>query len=126
MRCSLSSVLLGSCGAVLLFGACRTTILVEHKAPPPGIFKAPEHGCSVNDFPSATDVPEGSVNLGWVQVPKEATDEETYVKLREAICEKGGTGLSQLHWVNETTKDAPFVFALEANAWKLPDETIGR
>ncbi|MBK7861482.1 MAG: hypothetical protein IPJ65_23275 [Archangiaceae bacterium] len=105
---------------------CRTNILAEHMPPPANIFKAPERGCSVNDFPAATDVPEGSTNLGWVQVPKEASDEETYVKLREAICEKGGNGLSQLHWVNETTKDAPFVFALEANAWQLPDEAVGR
>src|SRR5258706_9948798 len=103
--------------AALLFVACRTSIAAEHQPPPPNIFKAPGSGCSVNDFPSATDVPEGSVNLGWVQVPKESSDEETYVKLRETICAKGGTGLSQLHWVNETTKDAPFVFALEANAW---------
>jgi hypothetical protein len=66
-------------------------------------------------------VPEGSTNLGWVTVNKEATDEETYVKLREEICKKGGNGLSQLHWLNETTKDAPVVFALEANAWLLPE-----
>ena len=115
--------------ALLLLGclcACRTTIMAEHKAPPPNIFKSPEGGCSVNDFPAATDVPEGSTNLGWVQVPKEPNDEETYVKLREAICAKGGNGLSQLHWVNETTKDAPFVFALEANAWLLPDEAVGK
>jgi hypothetical protein len=106
--------------------ACRTTILAKHQAPPPNIFKAPAGGCSVNDYPGATDVPEGSTNLGWIQVPKEASDEETYVKLREAICQKGGDGLSQLHWLEETTKDAPFPFALEANAWKLPDDEMKR
>lgn len=126
MRFSRSSGISVSALLLVLGGACRTTISVEHKPPRPGVFKAPETGCSVNDFPAATDVPEGSINLGWVQVPKEQTDEETYVKLREAICAKGGNGLSQLHWVNETTKDAPFVFALEANAWQLPDEAIGR
>ena len=111
---------------LLLLLGCRTTIAIEHQPPPPNIFRAPASGCSVNDYPAATDVPEGSVNIGWVQVPKEPTDEETYGKLREAICEKGGNGLSQLHWVNETTKDAPFVFALEANAWKLPDDEMRR
>lgn len=106
----------------LLACACRTTISADHSPPPPGIFKAPDGQCQVHDYPGATDVPEGSTNLGPVSVPREATDEETYVKLREAICAKGGNGLSQLHWLNETTKDAPFVYALEANAWVLPDE----
>jgi hypothetical protein len=33
----------------------------------------------------------------------------------------GGNGLSQLHWVNETGAEAPMTYALEANAWVLPD-----
>jgi hypothetical protein len=111
--------------ALLLFAAaCRTTIGAEHKPPPPNIFKAPDNGCSVHDFVSATDVPEGSTNLGWISVSREATDEETYVKLREAICNKGGNGLSQLHWLHETGKEAPVTYALEANAWLLPEEKL--
>ena len=82
--------------AAMLVSACTTTIAAEHKPPPPNIFMAPDLGCSVHDYAAATDVPEGATNLGWVQVPREATDEETYVKLREAICAKGGNGLSQL------------------------------
>jgi hypothetical protein len=105
----------------LLAVGCRTSISAGHEPPPPNIFNAPDLGCSVHDYPSATDVPEGSTNLGWVSVSREATDEETYVKLREEICKKGGNGLSQLHWLNETSKDAPVVFALEANAWLLPE-----
>ena len=107
--------------SMLTLVGCRTDILAEHTPPPANIFNAPNLGCSVRDYPSATDVPEGSTDLGQVQVPREQTDEETYVKRREAICSKGGNGLSQLHWLNETTKDAPFVFALEAHAWLLPE-----
>lgn len=109
--------------ALLVLVGCRTTIMAEHKPPPPNIFTSPDLGCSVHDYASSTDVPEGSTNLGPVSVAREASDEETYVKLREAICEKGGNALSQLHWLNETTKDAPVVFALEANAWLLPEGT---
>jgi hypothetical protein len=108
---------------MFLFAGCRTAIQLDHAPPPPNIFNAPDLGCSVHDYPAATDVPEGATNLGWVSVAKEATDEETYVKLREEICKKGGNGLSQLHWLNETSKDAPVVFALEANAWLLPEGT---
>ena len=107
--------------AVLLLVGCRTTVSVEHKPPPANVFVSKDTGCEVHDYPAATDVPEGSRNLGWVQVPKEENEEETYGKLREAICAAGGDALSQLKWVNETTKDAPMVFALEANAWVLPE-----
>jgi hypothetical protein len=109
--------------AVVVVSGCRTTIGADHEPPRSNIFNSPDLGCSVHDYPSSTDVPEGAKNLGPVSVPREATDEETYVKLREAICEKGGNALSQLHWLNETTKDAPVVFALEANAWLLPEGT---
>ena len=72
----------------------------------------------MRDFPSAVDVPQGSKNVGWVSVPREKTDEETYLALRKAICEKGGDALSQLHWVKEPGVYEPT--ALEANAWQMP------
>jgi len=105
----------------LALAGCRTTIEFQHQPPSANVFKAPDLGCSVENYGAATDVPEGSTNLGWVSVPREATDEETYVKLREAICAKGGNALSQLHWLDEMSKDAPVVFAIEANAWLLPE-----
>jgi len=118
MRTARLLVIALSLGGVV---GCRTDILAEHTPPTAGVFNAPNLGCSVRDYPSASEVPEGSQDLGQVQVPREQTDEETYVKMREAICAKGGNGLSQLHWLNETTKDAPFVYALEAHAWLLPE-----
>jgi len=107
--------------AVVVVVGCRTTVAVEHQPPPPNIFVSKDTGCEVHDYPSATDVPEGSTSLGVVQVPREQVDEDTYVKLREAICAKGGNGLSSLHWVSETSKEAPMIYALEANAWVLPE-----
>ena len=104
-----------------VLAGCTTTVVGQRKPPPPAIFKGQDNGCSVNDYPSATDLPDGSENLGWVQVPKEEDDEATYIKLREAICAKGGDALSQLNWINETTKDGPFIYGLRANAWRLPE-----
>ncbi len=106
-------------GVVLLAG-CRTTVIAQTR---------PEEGektyyvdkeCSVHDYAAATDVPEGAKNLGMVRVPKQATDQETYLKLREAICAKGGDGLSQLRWVLELGKYNGAPTELEANAWALP------
>ena len=103
----------------LLSLACRTTIVAAHRPPPNEAFVTPKSGCAVQPYPSATDLPEGALNLGWISVSREPTDEETYLKLREEICQKGGNALSQLRWVNETTKDAPVTYALEANAWQI-------
>jgi hypothetical protein len=101
-----------------LFAAtgCRTQI-VATKRPPPKVVYVGEKQCNVYDFAGATDVPDGSHNLGWVEVPQQATDEETYVKLREKICELGGDGLSQPAWVREQDEELP---RLKANAWSLP------
>ncbi len=76
-----------------------------------------DKSCMVQDFAGATDVPEGSRNLGWVSVASTGDDEGTYVALRKKICELGGDALSQPAWVKGLSDDAP---ELKANAWSLP------
>ena len=44
----------------------------------------------------------------------------SYLKLREAICAKGGDALSQLRWVLELGKFTGPPTELEATAWALP------
>lgn len=105
----------------LLGASCRTTVAVDRAGRPEPEYVARDTGCHVHDYTDATDVPDGAQSLGWVQVPKEESDEATYEKLRQEICNKGGNALSQLHWLSETGKEAPMVFALEANAWLLPE-----
>lgn len=77
----------------------------------------PRGGCNVRDFASATDVPEGARNLGWVEVEEQASDEETFLLLRKKICELGGDALSQPAWEKAPSEDRP---RLTANAWVLP------
>ena len=103
----------------LLASGCRTEIIpvVRKTPPPPRVFTAPSE-CEVHDFPNATDVPPGAKNLGWVEVKREATDEETYVALRKKICELGGDALSQLAWVTEPGNHDPT--SIRANAWAMP------
>lgn len=106
----------------LVLGGCRTVVLpiVKVEPPRPPLADAPET-CVVHDYRTATDVPAGSTNLGWIVVPVSGTDDETFVKLREAICAKGGTALSQAHWnrpAGASVADPPI--ELEANAWVEP------
>ena len=103
-----------------LLAGCRTDVAAVTKPDEVEKVYYVDKECSVHDFPAASDVPDGSKNLGLVRVPKEATDEETYLKLREAICAKGGDALSQLHWVLEVGKYRGMPTELEANAWALP------
>lgn len=77
----------------------------------------PPGGCNVRDYPAATDVPSGAKNLGWVTVTQQGSDEETFLLLRQKICEAGGDALSQAAWVKAPTEEVP---QLTANAWALP------
>ena len=103
-----------------LLAGCRTEVAAVTKTEETEKVYYVDKECSVHDYPGATDVPEGAKNLGMVRVSKQATDEETYLKLREAICAKGGDALSQLRWVLELGKYQGAPTELEANAWVLP------
>ena len=102
--------------------ACRTDVRPILKAEPAHTRRAEgSTACVVSDYHSAMDVPAGSTNLGWVVVPRQATDDETFERLREAVCAKGGTALSQAHWnrpAGASVADPPA--ELEANAWVEP------
>jgi hypothetical protein len=100
-----------------LAAGCRTTIAPLTKQEPKVVYVG-DRSCTVYDFVAATDVPEGAKSLGWVSVKKAETDEETFVKLREKICEMGGDALSQVAWVREVDEYEPST--LKANAWALP------
>jgi hypothetical protein len=101
----------------LLALACRTSVDTR-PTPPKAEVYVPRTGCDVHDYPAATDLPDGAKNLGWVQVPVQAQDEETYLMLRKAICDMGGDALSQLAWTYEPGRRQ--AVALKANAWLLP------
>jgi hypothetical protein len=104
---------------VLLVCACRTEIVpVVRTTEAPKTYARPEAGCDVRDFNGATDVPAGAKNLGWVQVKRAKTDEESYQRLRDKICKLGGDALSQLAWIRDPGEYEPN--ALKANAWVLP------
>jgi hypothetical protein len=104
----------------ILFVGCRTEIvpIVKRVETSTAVRRERPAECNVNDFPSATDLPAKSENIGWIEVPRQPTDEETYLLLRKTICERGGDALSQLQWVKEPGQYEPT--ALRANAWVLP------
>jgi hypothetical protein len=52
-----------------------------------------------------------------VEVEIQDTDEDTFIALRQRICEMGGDALSQPTWVKDPSDDKP---RLTANAWSLP------
>ncbi len=104
-------------GLAFLSTGCRTTLSAVKRPPPVQVYIG-EKSCSVYDFASATDVPEGAKNLGWVTVARAADDDQTFLKLREKICELGGDALSQPAWVHEANEYA--ANTLKANAWSLP------
>lgn len=110
-------------GSALLVGmvawggaGCRTR-LEPYAKPEPKMVYVGEKGCDVYDFASAADIPEGAKNLGWVTVPSTGNDEETFIKLRQKICELGGNALSQPSWDRDSMEGEPH---LKANAWALP------
>lgn len=104
--------------ALLALAGCRTTLNPAKADVDKPIEARIRTECDVRDYPHATDVPEGAKNLGFVQVPVAETDEQTYVNLRKAICDKGGDALSQMAWVREVGERIPS--SLRANAWVLP------
>jgi|GEM_PF-2613956 hypothetical protein len=107
---------------VLLAAGCRTEIKPLVKQEPVARKQRFVEGeCNVRDYPTATDVPSGSKNLGWVNVPRQDTDEATFEKLRQAVCAKGGDAMSQMHWIRASgasVADPPI--ELEGNAWATP------
>jgi hypothetical protein len=97
---------------------CRTTIAPVRKEPPHMTYVG-DKSCSVYDYAAAHDLPDGSKNLGWVQVKRIASDDDaTFVALRQKICEMGGDALSQAGWVHDEGDYEPTL--LKANAWVLP------
>ena len=106
----------------LALAGCRTEVRPIVKAEPVKARLAEDQEtCVVHDYHSAVDVPAGSTNLGWVVVPRQNNDDATFEQLRQAICDKGGTALSQAHWnrpAGASVADAPA--ELEANAWVEP------
>lgn len=74
--------------------------------------------CDVHDYPLATDLPHAAKSLGWVEVPKGETDEDTYVALITQVCELGGDAITGLAWQKEAGQYE--ASALGANAWTLP------
>jgi hypothetical protein len=104
--------------ALVALTACRTEIrpavkLVEQKK-----VLEKDAECVVRDYHSATDVPAGATNIGWVVVPRAQNDDDTFTNLRAAVCAKGGNALSQAHWnrpAGASVADVPT--ELEANAW---------
>ncbi len=103
--------------ALLAAGACRTQIQPVVKTTEEAVY-VPDQGCDVRDYGSATDVPDGATNLGWVTVKTAGDQDETFKKLREKICQMGGDALSQPHWEHEAGEYEPSL--LKANAWRLP------
>ncbi|MFO0597661.1 MAG: hypothetical protein U0228_20310 [Myxococcaceae bacterium] len=118
MRALLSAVVL-----VLAASACRTEIqpLVKQEPVAKKVRNSASGECTVNDYPAATDLPTGAQNIGWVKVPRQATDDETFALLRKEVCAKGGDAMSQLHWLRApgaSVADPPA--ELEANVWVTP------
>jgi hypothetical protein len=104
--------------ALVVFAACRTELAPLVRADPKKTTLEVNGECVVHDYHSATDVPPGAANIGWVVVPRGENDDETFGKLREAVCAKGGNALSQAHWnrpAGASVADPPT--ELEANAW---------
>ena len=104
-------------GLVAVGGCAKRTEIKPNVSQPEEQVYVPEGGCNVQDFPSATDLPSGAKNLGWVKVSQQETDEATFLALRNKICELGGDALSQAAWVKGPMDEAP---ELTANAWVLP------
>ena len=106
-------------GVVAVAGmvGCRTNIS-SYTKPPPNLVYVGDKSCNVYDFSGATDVPEGAKNIGWIEVDKAESDDDTFVQLRQKICEQGGDALSQAAWVHKPGEYEPTT--LRANAWVLP------
>ncbi len=107
--------------AVVIFG-CRTEIRPTIRQELPVQTRAPSGECAVHFFATALDVPQTAKGLGWVKVARAEGEDETFAKLREAVCAMGGNGYSQAHWLRPSdvsVADPPT--ELEANAWFVPN-----
>lgn len=107
--------------AALALVSCRSEIRPLVKEEPVRKARVTDGECHVHDYPTATDLPANAVNIGWVKVPRQATDEATFEKLREEVCTKGGDAMSQMHWIRASgasIADPPI--ELEGNAWSVP------
>ncbi len=110
--------LLVACAALSVC-ACRTEIKPALIADPTPVKKVRlSTECDVHDYPSGTDVPAGSKNIGWVEVTREGDDDATFLKLRQKVCNLGGDAMSSITWERQSGEDRPSV--LRANAWSLP------
>lgn len=97
---------------------CRTELRPTVKVAPPKVVREVTGECGVNQYHSATDVPAGAVSLGWVVVTHEGSTEETFEKLRLAVCAKGGNAFTQAHWTRAAGASvASRPIELEANVW---------
>jgi len=107
---------------MFLLAGCRTEISPLVKAEPTARkMKQRDAECQVHDFPTATDVPPNSKNLGWVKVDRQENDDLTFELLRKKVCEAGGDAMSQMHWnraSGASVADPPV--ELEGNAWSMP------
>ncbi|MBI3186174.1 MAG: hypothetical protein HYZ28_28895 [Myxococcales bacterium] len=102
---------------VLLLAGCRTQIEPVRRTDPKLVYVG-DRSCNVFDYPTASDVPDGAKNLGWVEAKFANNDEETFIALRKKVCEMGGSALSQIRWVHEAGEYEPSI--LRGNAWALP------
>jgi hypothetical protein len=96
---------------------CRTNLSAQKQAEAKKVYIG-DRECMVYDFNASTDVPDGAKNLGWVSVKTTGNDEETFIKLREQVCQLGGDALSSVAWVREANEYEPTT--LKGNAWSLP------
>lgn len=106
--------------AFLFAAGCASQIapVVPDGAPGASSEAPREERCDVQDFPTAAEVPDGAKSLGWVQVRRKGDDEATFLSLRQAVCARGGDGISGMAWIREASESEPS--ALRASAWKLP------
>ena len=105
-----------SVSAVALTLSCATSLSPVVKVKREEVYRGPKH-CTVLQYPSASDVPTGAQNLGWMLFPQGESDEATYQIMFTAVCDKGGDAVSSLAWVKEPGDERP---QLKANAWVLP------
>jgi hypothetical protein len=108
----------------LVVCACRTEIRPRVRDEGKQGDQLVDAKCLVHFYASALDIPNDSKGLGWLTVAREGTEDETFEKLRQTICSKGGNAFSQAHWLREdnvSVADPPT--ALEANAWYVPNPT---
>ncbi len=107
---------------VVFVVGCRTPVSVRARAAETEKDVYVDKDCSVHDYPSITDVPDGATNLGLVRVlkVKGSSDDAMFLLLREEVCKAGGNALSGLRWVKELGKISGAPTELEATAWTLP------